>query len=603
LANSPLKNHQGVQGDQMDNVTGLFEAAIAKDKSGEGSEALRLLDTLLEYQPGHRLGRFYRGGVKIRYRRDVDNALKDWEDAFEGAPPGSAARVRELYPLFVESCIEKLISLTSQEPDNASYHSGFARASLLFDQPELGERHLRRARDLDKSRGIDGVRLGEYLISRGKTEEGLNILTKQVELSPDSWEAHSALGLYCKSVSRTAQALKHLEAAAALHPRHVPTRQALGDIYLAQARMDQAESHFKFLQEHAPSASVYLGLAECDKQQYRFEEALQNHKKAVEIEPKNFHALFELGQLALQIGDLDLGIASLKSALLLERGHPEIHGLLAKAALQKGDRQEAINALRFQLQLDPQDGFACYTLATQLRAMGNYQEARDLLLTALQTRSSDVQVSLDLAECHVELGQLELAHKVLREAYERNPTREDLRAALAQLDPEAVKAPVAPRANPEVDDSVNLARAHLHAGRTQEAFDAFRKVLQLAPQNSEALAGIGRIYGGKRMLEPAAEFLLRAYAAEPTNLPLLLDYFGVLNQMAGRQAYPALDQLARCLPQDTTKVAWLDYLWRNQEQPGIGRLLPPLVESVKKAYPPQHPVAQQWVALQFTAPR
>jgi tetratricopeptide (TPR) repeat protein len=584
-----------------DNITNMFEAAVAKDKSGEGTEAMRLLDALLEYQPGHRLGLFYRGGVKIRYRKDIDGALKDWEAAFEGAPAGAPARVKDLYPLFLESCLERLINLTGQEPDNACYHSGFGRASLIFGPPELGDRHLRRALQLDPTRGIDGVRLAELLFKQNKKEEALKTLQKQLESSPEFADVQSTLGLYYRGAGMTAQALRHLEAAAALSPRHVPTRQALGEIYLAQGRMDQAESHFKFLLAQAPSAAVHLGLAECDKQNFRYEEAMENHKKAVQIEPQNFQALSELGALALQMGDLELGIRCLKSALHIERGHPEIQGLLAKAALQKGDRQEAVNALRLQLQLDPNDAFASYTLATQLRALGQYQEARDLLLTAMQTRSNDVQLCLDLADCYVELGCMAEATEVLREAYGRNPTREDLRAALGQLDPNLILVPEKKSNQPEVDEWLNLARAHLHGGRSQEAFEIFRKILGVAPQHPEALAHIARIYAGKRVLEAASEFFLRSYSADPTQLPLLLELFDVLNQLVGKQAYAALDQLARCLPQNMDEVAWLDYLWRNKQSPGVGKLLTPLIDSVKKTYPPQHPIAQQWVSLQMAA--
>ena len=473
-----------------DNITNMFEAAVAKDKSGEGSEALRLLDTLLEYQPGHRLALFYRGGVKIRYRKDADGAIRDWEEAFDGAPPGSQARLKELYSLFLESCLERLIQLTGQEPDNAAYHSAFARASLIFGPVELGDRHLRRAMQLDPSRGIDGVRLAELLFAQGKKEEGLKILQKQLETAPEVAEVQSSLGLYYRGAGMVAQALRHLEAAALLSPRHIPTRQALGEIYLSQGRMEQAESHFQFLLKHCPSAAVHLGLAECDKQQYRYDEALENHKQAVQLEPHNFQALSELGALALQMGDLDLGIGSLKKALTIERGHPEIQGLLAKAALQRGDKQEAVNALRLQLQLDPNDAFASYTLATELRAMGNYKEARELLLTALQTRSNDVQLCLDLADCYVELGCLTEALGVLQDAYKRNPTREDLREALAVLDPDSVVVVETKNALPEVDEWINLARAQGHSGKSQEAFDILRKVLQVSPQHAEALAHI-----------------------------------------------------------------------------------------------------------------
>jgi len=584
-----------------DNIQSMFEAAVAKDKSGEGTEAMRLLDTILEYQPTHRLGRFYRGGIRIRYRKDPEGGIKDWEEAFEGAPAGSASKLQELYPLFLDSCKERLIQFTSQDPDNALYHSAFGRACLVLGNVDLAERHLQRAVMLDKTRGIDAVRLNEALIRLGKAEAGLQVMQKQLEHCPDSAELLTALGLYYRSQAMTAQALKHLEAAAKLTPRSLPVRQGLGEIYLAQGRMDQAESHFHFLLKMQPTADAHRGLAECDKQQFRFAEALENYQKAAALEPQNFQIMSDLGELSLQMGDLELGIRSLKSALALEANHPEIHGLLAKAALQKGDRQEAVTSLRKQLQIDPNDAFASYTLATQLRASGQYQEAGQLLNKALASRPGDVQVSLDLAECYEKLNYPAEASKLLHDAFDRNPHHGELRAALGRLDPEALAAKDRPPSvRPEIEEWVNLARAHAQAGRLHEAFETFRKVLGVNPQHCEALSEIGRIYAGRRVLEPAGEFLLRGYASDPSQLAILLELFEVLNQMAGRQAYGLLEQLSRCLPQDLDKVAWLDYLWRQRQSPGVGKLLSALMESVKKAYPPQHPVSQHWVSLQLS---
>ncbi len=583
-----------------DNIQSMFEAAVAKDKTGEGSEAMRLLDALLEYQPSHRLGRFYRGGIRIRYRKDPEGGVKDWEEAFEGAPAGSATKVRELYPLFLDSCYERLIQFTSQDPDNAVYHSAFGRGCLVLGQVELAERHLQRALTLDKTRGIDAVRLNEALIQLRKAEAGLQVLQKHLEYAADSPELNASLGLHYKSKAMTAQALKHLEAAARLSPRTISVRQALGEIYLGQGRMDQAESHFQFMLQNQPTVAAHLGMAECDKQQFRFAEALENFQKASALDPGNFQVLADLGALALQMGELDLGIRSLKAAVALEPNHPDLHGLLAKAALQKGDRSEAIAALNIQLCLDPNDTFASYTLATQLRASGQYQEAGKLLNKALAAKPGDVQISLDLAECYEKLNYPNEARKLLRDAYERNPNHEELQASLARLDPEALTKKNEKQVRPEVEEWVNLARAHAQGGRHQEAFEQFRKVLSINPNHAEALSEIGRIYAGRRVLEPASEFLLRGYAADPSHLPILLEFFEVLNQMVGKQAYGMLDQLARCLPQDLERVAWLDYLWRQRQSPGVGKLLSPLMESVKKAYPPSHPVAQRWVSLQLS---
>jgi tetratricopeptide (TPR) repeat protein len=416
-----------------DNVSGLFEAAVAKDKSGEGGEALRLLDALLEYQADHRLGLFYRGGIKIRYRKDFESALKDWEQAFDGAPPAAAARVQELYPLLVESCMERLLQNTSLDPHNAVFHSAFGRACFIFGQLDHAERHLRRALQLEASRAIDGIRLYEVLLKRGKRSEAAEALQKQAEASPEDPDVHAILGAIHRDGNRTAQAIKHLEQAATLNPRLFATRQSLGDIYLQQGRVEQAEGHFRFLLANSASAAAHLGMAECDKQQFRFEEALDNFRKAVRLEPRNVRALAALGEMALQFGSLELGVHSLQAALEIEPARPDIYGLLAKAAAQKGDAAGAIRALRLQLQHDPNDGYASYTLASHLRSQGEFEESAQLLRRSLQSRSGDVQVCLDLADCYLKLQRQAEALEVLQEAYQRNPTREELQAALARF--------------------------------------------------------------------------------------------------------------------------------------------------------------------------
>lgn len=576
-----------------DSIQQMFDAAVAKDKGGEGSEALTLLDTLVEYQPGHRLALFYRGGVKLRYRKDVEGALRDWEAAFEGAPPGSPARVRGMFPNFLESCLERLMQLTGQHPDNALYHSGLGRGRLIFEEPELGERHLERAMQLDLGRGIDGIRLCQSLLRRGKSSAATEVLQKQVGSVPEDPGILAELGLLLRSQGLIAQALKHLESAARLNPHHLPTRQALGEIFLSQGRMDLAESHFRFILEQHPSAAAHIALSACDKEQFRYDEALQNLQKASQLEPQNYQAWAQLGELSLQMGLLDAGIEALRKALTIESGHPELLGLLAKSALQKGDREQAIAALRGQLKLEPGDAFASYTLASELRAVGRYAEAAQLLQTSLQSRAGDVQLCLDLAECFVEMGQLPAATELLKEAFERNPNREDLRAALAQLQPELL---VEKQQGPsDVDQQLNLARAHLSAGRSQEAFEALRQVLANNPRHPEALLQVGRLYASRKSYEPAAELLMRSFASDSTQYSVLLEVFAVLNQMAGKPAYAALDQLAAILPERTD---WLDSLWSQRQAPGVDRLLNPLIQALQKVRP-QHPACQRWSSLQI----
>lgn len=576
-----------------ESLTLLFEGAVAKDKAGEGGEAMRLLDTLLEYQQDHRLGLFYRGGVKVRYRKDVEGAAKDWELAFDGAPEGASSRVQQKFPLLLDSCLERMAQLTGLEPHNPVYHSAFGRACLLFGRPDQAERHLDRALALDKTRWIDAIRLSDLYLSQGKREDAHKLLQEQAQISPEVGEVHYALGLYCFRQKLVAQALRSLEAATKLNPRHLGTRKILSEIYLTQGRVEQAQSHFEFLLEAAPSAAVHLGMAECDKQQFRFEEALQHYKKAVELEPRNFLALKELGSMAVQFGDLATGVSALKTALEVEPGHSDIFGQLAKAAIQQGNSQEAIAALRMQLKHDPGDGYAAYALATQLRASGSFAEACQLLEKVSQSREGDVQVCLELSDCYVQLNRPAEALALLCDAYERNPMREDLKLALQKLAPNAASQPV-PSRQPDLDDLVNLARAHLQANRQNEAFETFRKVLSLCPDHSEALLQVGRLYLGRKMMEPASECLLRSYLGKPQEYTTLLELFAIMYQMPDATGRAFLIQLATRLPQFyIVGDCWLDFLWSHREQDGVKRWL----HNLMAAFPADHPLSRAWGKL------
>lgn len=59
--------------------------------------------------------------------------------------------------------------------------------------------------------------------------------------------------------------------------------------------------------------------------------------------------------------------------------------------MQKKDTPEAIKYLRQLLQVDPNDGYAGYNLASLLRSQGEYVEACELLVKTLERRPGDVQ--------------------------------------------------------------------------------------------------------------------------------------------------------------------------------------------------------------------
>jgi len=581
----------------MSQAVGLFEEALAKDKSGEGSEALRLLDTLLEYQGDHRLALFYRGCLKVRYRKDLDGGMQDWEDAFEGAPPGSVARVQQLYRLIYDSCMEKMVELTCQDPNCALYHSGLGRALVVVDQADRGERHLRRAFELDPSRGVDGVRLALYWSSRGAQDQALQILLKQVEVTPEHPEVQDALARLHRAGGRSAFALRHWETVLKLQPGHPGARAGLAELYLSQGRPEAAEPHLQALLELAPKSSLHLQMADCSRQQYRFEEALHHLNQATQLEPNNYLAWSELGNLALQLGQSEQGIAALQRACDIEPDHAEVYGLLAKASLQRGDHLGAQAALKRQLQLDPKDGFAAHTLANLMSADNQGAAAVAIYQQALQARPTELSIVMDLARCLSQISRKEEAIAILQEACQANPNREDLRQCLHDLAPH-LNTQETQKRGPDIEDLLNLGRAHIQGQRPNEAFEAFRQVLAQKADHPEGLSQVARLYAQRKMLEPAIEFMLRAYLAAPEQTDLLIEQIEMIDQLPNLKIQANLDQLARLLPRDLERYPWLRELHSQRHRPAVDRLLIQLVGAAQKAFPQGHPLARQWLDLQ-----
>ena len=583
-----------------DRVTLLFQGAMDKDRAREGDEALQLLETLQQYEPGHRLGLFYRGAIKIRYRDDVHGALQDWEQAFAGADPGAAARVEEHYKAMVEVSIQRFAHCTTVNPDDPGPHAAFAQACHFFGRSEQAQRHLRRAFDLDRTRWTDALLLYRLLMDQNEKEDALAVLQKVVEANAEVAVAHFTLGRHYHASESTALAVRHLETAAKLEATLTECKQLLGDIYLSQGRYEPAAVQFQEILKGAPSAAAHLGMAECVKQQYDFEKALTHYRQAVELEPTNFRALSDLGALALQFGDLDLGVSALLRALQIEPGHPDIYVNLAKAAQQKGDTLEAISALRQVLTLDPHDGFACFSLATQLRSMGDYKESSTLLVKALQTRPGDVQMSLDLADCYVQTGRTAEGLEVLRLAFQRNPAHQGLREALTKLAPTTSAQMTQQSRGPSLEDLVNLGRAHLSAGRQDEALESYRAALAMRGSHGESLLQVGRIYASRNMTEPAADLLQNCYAGDPTQLDVLLELFKLLDKLLDFERREILTTLAKIMPKDIRQVPWLERLWSERRTPGIWQPMHTLMDLMPAQLPPGHPIIQQWLKLQTT---
>jgi tetratricopeptide (TPR) repeat protein len=130
-----------------------------------------------------------------------------------------------------------------------------------------------------------------------------------------------------------------------------------------------------------------------------FQQAKTLYLQLLQIHPNHLHALQGLGQVAQQLGQLDLAIHAFTQAASLNPNHPGIQANLAHALAQTDRLQEAMTHYQHAIALKPDHAKAHVNLGLVLEKLGQPEEA-------LRSYQRAIQMQPDLAIAHNNLGAL-----------------------------------------------------------------------------------------------------------------------------------------------------------------------------------------------------
>jgi len=324
-----------------------------------------------------------------------------------------------------------------------------------------------------------------------EAEEQLLLLQRrQPHRAPiDYW-----LSLVQKQNGQLDAALRSIQEARRLDPQNEVFREALGEIYLAQGRSEEAASTFDACLKQRPDAyAALLGKARAMEQLYEAKlpvaipEIVTPVQKAVQLQPRNpwgvtvlarmsFAYLQQFDQaerLANQAIRLDprqaepylilveiyldnptpdsaaKAVACARQAARLDPHNPQPLYLLGRALLRQNDLPGAIDAFEqsTRIQLMPE---AVYQLSLAYARAGRmdqarhysrlydswsqFTERRKLLLALLQHRPRDIGLHAQLAELYLAQGALDPARNWLRKGLQLRPQDPTLRRLLAKAE-------------------------------------------------------------------------------------------------------------------------------------------------------------------------
>jgi len=265
------------------------------------------------------------------------------------------------------------------------------------------------------------IRYGEGF----RADEALSEYKKALEIDPHYTDIHNNLGRLYFKTGQYSEAVEEFNKALAIDPsyRHSQINLEIVQEILAGKLKIEAYNHYekasfydeidKFEEAIAEYkraieidpdyAQAFTSLGSVYERKGLFGPAIFHHKRAIEINPNLAVAHLNLGVAFARKGVLDLAIPAYKEAMELSPDLAEAHLNLGMAYYKKGLLQEAIREYEKTIELSPDNAKAHYNLAVA------YYYAKDYDLASKHIRVAE-EGGLDVSRVMDELTKVLSGH-------------------------------------------------------------------------------------------------------------------------------------------------------------------------------------------------
>ncbi len=283
------------------------------------------------------------------------------------------------------------------------------------------------------------------------------------------------------------------------------------------------------------SVRVHLQLAGQLFQATRYDEAISEYKRILQISPKETEALLGLGQSYEVQGDLDSAIESYRSLLELQPDNQRLRDQLI-ALYYKADRvDEAVKEAEKSSTFAPANQDVQKRLAILYLVQGDLHRAESLLVEYVKENPED-------AEAHFHLGKIALSN-------------EDLSKAELEFQTAVLLEDTVP------DGWINLAYVYLRQDSTEKAIQTYERGIQKTNSKTELLLRLGSVYADQGQYDTALAILRRASDNRPHDSDILFALGSVYEQSGDfDRSVATFERLLRIDPDHATALNYLGYM-------------------------------------------
>jgi tetratricopeptide (TPR) repeat protein len=354
-------------------------------------------------------------------------------------------------------------------------HSRKAAEYLRENRPDLAASEFRAIIAIDPKNVDAHGNLGAVLFFQGAYAEAIPELGTALKLRPTLWKTQALLGIGEKRTGDLNAARRDLERAFPNVPDEkirIETGMELIEIYSGTGDLDKAAATVSVLRKLEPtdeavlftayriysdlanesllslsvvapnSARMHQAMAHELAKRGKTEEAIENYRAALKIDPQLPGLHFELAEMLSTLATADSLVeaeSEYKTALQANPFDEQSECRLGDIALRRNDVKGAYERYTRAVQLQPGDPEANIGLAKVLAEMKQPEKAQSLLEHALQLDPTSVVGHYRLSALYRQAGRTADAKRELEEYQKYKGMKEKLRDVYHEMRGEPVK--------------------------------------------------------------------------------------------------------------------------------------------------------------------
>jgi predicted O-linked N-acetylglucosamine transferase (SPINDLY family) len=351
------------------------------------------------------------------------------------------------------------------------------------------ERLYRQALEVDPDNADAWHLLGLLVAQRGNADGGRKLIERAIQLKSDADLYHINLASLNGACGLNEEAVAGYRRAIELNPR-VPAvvHAGLGQALAGLGRNEEAVQALEWAVKREPNVEWIVTLAEALGRVGRQQESLQWIEQAIRLRPNFAEAHGALGLAMEREGRLDEAEACYRKAIELEPKLVQAHNNLGHVLNQRRQFDEAVDSLERAIKLRPDLAQAYNNLGDAMRGQGRRG-------AAIASYRQAVHLNAKLQAAWDSLGSLLMSsreHSAAADAFRQSTAIRPTPAAL-----------------------VDLGLAAAGVDQYDEAIDAVRKAIQLAPNSSMPYRVLGTMLRWCGRLDEAIGEFKRAMFLDP----------------------------------------------------------------------------------------